>query len=286
MPSVVNSWFTLPSPDNLEEISRAVSALTIDVYKNTLYHIFPFAGAFFNHYQRLKVDPSQEAIMPVQATDKILKEVQDLTDCAGITREVASYVALNYQFSSFGGKCSLQPALLMPYQHMYRSDGKSPFGQEKPGENLKENRWVFSDDETRFLIARELGQIRENSSLLKIAIKVAVIAAMLVIWMSPYGWPLGLTLCIGVLGLYIYSERVVQARADIVGAKILEKKTPGALKIAIATLEKIRQQNIDRRKNSKLARVIITESGNHVLAFLHPFLTTRIERLRQCERNS
>ncbi len=272
--------FPIPS-DHLEQLSRGASAVTVDPYKNALYYFFPFIGAFFNDYQELRNDPSQEAMMPEGPTRKMLKEIQDLTNCAGIEREVVPYVALNHEFASCGGSWSItRPALFIPDQHLFRKNGISHFGQEKPGENLKDKQWIFSDDQTRFLIARELGQIKENSALLRIAIKVAVIAALFVIYASPFGWPLGLALFVGVLGLYIVSERLFQARADILGAEILGKKVANPVQAAIDTLEKIRQQNLYRREHNPLSRWYITASGNNILDFIHPYLTTRIARLR------
>lgn len=271
---------SLPS-DHLEQLSRGVSALTVDPYKNALYYFFPFIGAFFSGYQELKNDPTYEAMMPTAATTRILQEVKDLTNCAQITREVTPYVALNHQFMSCGGSFSLtRPALYMPDQHLFRRNGMAPFTQEGPNDQLHNRRWVFSDNETRFLIARELGQIKENSALLRIAIKVAVVATVFIIYTSPFGWPLGLSLCIGILGMYIVSERVFQARADQIGVEILARKIATPKAVAIAALEKMRQQNLLRRENSTLAKFYITKSGNNVLDFVHPYLTTRITRLQ------
>ncbi len=272
--------------EHLEQVTRGVSALTVDPYKNALYYFFPFIGAFFNSYHELRVDPSLEAMMPPAHTGLMLREIQELTDCAGIERDVIPYIALNHTFSNCGGSYSItKPALFIPEQHLFRRTGNSPFPQEQEGENLAEKRWVFSDDETRFFIARELGQIKENSVLLKVAIKVAVLAALFTIYASPFGWSLGLSLAISAIGLYIFSERFFQARADILGIEILGRRIPNPVRAAISALEKIRQQNLYRRENSKLARLYITEEGNNLLDFTNPFLTTRLTQLRKCERN-
>lgn len=272
--------------EHLEQFSRGASALIVDPYKSALYYFFPFLGAFFNGYHELRVDPALEAMMPQAQTELIHREIQDLTNCAGIQREVIPYVALNHAFSNCGGSYSIsKPALFIPEQHLFRKAGNSPFPQEQPNEGLKQKAWIFSDDETRFLIARELAQIKENSLLLKVAIKVAVLAALFTIYASPFGWTLGIALCIGAIGLYIVSERYFQSRADIVGTEILERRVQNPARVALETLEKMRQQNLYRRQNSKIARLYITESGNNLLDFIHPFLTTRIEHLRRCERN-
>jgi hypothetical protein len=272
--------------DHLEQFSRGVSALTVDPYKNAIYYFFPFIGAFFNGYHQLRNDPSQEAMMPSAETDLILKEIEILTNCADIKREVIPYIALNHVFASFGGSFSItKPALCIPVQHLFRHNKASPFPQEQPEELLRQNAWIYSDNETRFMIARELGQIKDNSVILKVAIKVAVLAALFMIYATPFAWTAGIGLCIGAIGLYICSERFFQAKADITGTEILGKRIPNSVPIAIATLEKIRQQNLTRRENSALARLYITPSGNNLLDFVHPFLTTRIECLRQLEGN-
>ncbi|MGB7977924.1 MAG: hypothetical protein WCF19_02045 [Chlamydiales bacterium] len=267
----------------LEQLTSSISAFTIDPYKKALYYFFPPVEAFFNGYFPLQADPSLQPMMPPADAKKMLQEISDLTDCAGIRRTVIAYsaTALNDGFSNNGGSFSVgDPVLFIPLQHLFRpGKGDSPFGQEKPEEKLRDKLWVFSDDETRFLIARELGQISENSILVRVAIKIAVLATLFAIYASPYGWMLGLALCMGTVGFYIVSERMFQARADLVGCEILAKKIPNAREAALSALEKMRQQNLYRRENNRLARLYITESGNNVLDFIHPHLTTRIGRL-------
>ena len=212
--------YSIPT-DHLEQVTRSIAALTIDPYKNAVYYFFPAIGAFFNDYQPLKIDPALEAMMPVGPTNRMLREIRDLTESAGITREVMAHVALNHQFSSYGGSLSVtKPAILIPDQHLFRKNAISAFGDERPEENLRARPWIFSDNETRFLIARELGQIKENSALLRIAIKVTVIVALFTIYASPFGWPMGICLFGAVLGMYIVSERRFQAKADRLGAEI------------------------------------------------------------------
>ncbi len=269
--------------DHLEQISGGISAFTVEPYKNALYYFFPFLSAFFNGYHQLSQDPTLEAIMPLAPTQLMLKEIEDLTQLAGIKRKVTPYIALNHTFANYGGGFSItEPALLIPEQHLFRRGGNSPFPKELTTENLKEKKWIYSDDETRFLIARELSQIKDNSVIVKVAIKIAVLAALLTIYASPLGWTLGVGTALGSIGIHLFSERFFQARADLIGANILGKKIRNPYQTAIDTLEKMRLQNLYRRENSKLARVYITESGNNVLDLTHPFLTTRIARLSSC----
>lgn len=271
----------------LEELSRAASAFTVAPVKSAVFYLFPALGAFFSSYHPLRVDPSLEAMMPLADTEPMLKEIDVLTDCAGIKGGVLPYVALNHTFSHYGGSCSFtQPILFIPEQHLFRRAGQSPFPQEQPNEQLKEQEWVFSDDETRFLIVRELNEIKTNSTLLKVAIKVAILAFFFTIYATPFTWPVGFVLFIGAIGLYFISERYFQGQADLMAVEILEKRIPNAKQVAIDTLEKVRQQNLYRRESSHLARLYMTESGNNLLDFRHPFLTSRIAKVTECAKNS
>ncbi|MBX7065649.1 MAG: M56 family metallopeptidase [Parachlamydiales bacterium] len=273
--------------DHIEQLSRAAEVALINPAKSCLQYFFPFIGAFFNGFHELRIDPSLEAAMPSRLTAPILAEITNLTNCAQIEREVVPYIALSHTFSNCGGSYSLtKPALFIPEQHLFRKDGHSAFTQERADENLAQERWIFSDNETRFFIARELGQIKESSALIKTAVKVAILVAVFIFFATKFSAIVPTSLFIGALGLYILSERVFQARADLLGVQILSQRgIRNPKQVAIAALEKMRQQNLYRRENSTLARLYILESGDNLLDFLHPFLSTRIERINNCEGN-
>lgn len=269
--------------DHLEQLSRAAEIAIMNPGKEALQYFFPSLGAFLSGFHELRLDPSLEAAMPQAATAPILAEITNLTNCAQIETTVVPYIALSHTFSSCGGTFSFtKPALFLPEQHLFRRNGHAPFTQGEAG-----SLWIYSDDETRFFIARELGQIKESSSLLKLAIKVAILAAVFIYFATPIGAAGAAILFIGALGMYIVSERFFEARADLLGAEILQRRgIVNPKDVAIAALEKMRQQNLYRRENSSLARLYISESGDNLLDFMHPFLTTRIERLQNCEGNS
>ncbi len=271
--------------DHFENLSRAVSALTIDPFKHIVFYIFPFVSAYYSNYIQMREnDPAQEAMMPGPYKRQFLKEVRELTELAGIRRKVIPYTTLNYSFSSCGGSFSItNPALFLPIQHLIRPS-KSPFGQEKPEDGLDRETWFYTDNQTRFLIARELKPLKANNALVRIAIKVALIAAVFLIYTSPLGWLVGGALMIGSVAFYILSEKVFEGKMDIAGARLLGKqlKDPQkAVQIGIEALEKMRKQNLERRDQSRISRLYITKSGNNALDFNHPFLTTRIERLKE-----
>ncbi|MES2273991.1 MAG: M48 family metalloprotease [Chlamydiota bacterium] len=271
--------------DHTEHLTRLVTALTIDPLKNILHYIFPVTGAYSaNYLQMFEDDPAQAAMMPQAPKALILRELKELTACAGIKRSVIPYASLSHHFDSCGGTFSVtSPSLLLPYHRLFRP-GKSPFGQERPEENLPNDPWFYSDDETRFLVARELGHIKQNDVLPRIVIKVAVLAAFFFIYTSPLGWIAGSLLIIGALGIYIFLERCFQGRMDKTAVEIVGKRVNcprRATESAIRVLEKMRAQNLVRRGHSKLACLYITKLGNNVLDFSNPFLTTRIAGLKR-----
>jgi hypothetical protein len=174
----------------------------------------------------------------------------------------------------------------LPYQHIFRPQNNH-FGQEKPEDRLVENTWAYSDNEVRFLIAREIEPIKNNSGLLRIAIKIALVVAAFFIYSNPFGLVIGIGLIAGAIFLHILSERAFHSKLDVNGALLLGKRIADPEKahlIAIETLEKMRKQNLIRRENSKLCHLYITKSGNNILDFNHPFLTTRISRLEESLR--
>ena len=241
---------------HLEAAWRGIGSFTVDPCRAVAYYLCPRIEAWLSGYQPFPQEPDQDSI--AQAVKKITGE------------KVALYVGAHHLFFSRGGPWSpFKPALFMPYKHLLRHP-HSPFGSEQPNEKLKDNPQVFSDDETRFLIQRELRQIGANNALIRVAIKISLLAAAFTIYATPYGLSLGIPLCLAALGLYIISERCFQSKADQVGDP----------SVGIATLEKIRRQNIHLREHSRLAKLYLTKHGNNLLDFTHPFLTTRIDRLR------
>jgi len=220
-------------------------------------------------------------VMSNRVTRNILEEIQELIRHAGISRRVITYKSAGNQFLSFGGSLSLMaPVLFVPDQHLYRKNGIALFSEENREAPLRSD-WIFTDNETRFLICRELGKIKTNTALIRIAIKITIIAFLFIIYKSSLGLPLSATLFLGAIGLYILSEKFFQGRADQMGVEILSKKVTNAKDVAISALKKMLRQNLARRSTHRLAKFYITKSGNNILDFIHPFVTTRIDTLSQ-----
>jgi hypothetical protein len=287
-----------------EHLSRAFYALTIDPAMDILYYFVPFIGAWLKGYYPLVNDPSQEAMFPSVPTQFALRDIRDLTEAAGISRSITPCIGLSHYISSFGGKYSIsQPTLMIPDQALYRK-GNPVFGSNP---SYQGNIWICSDDEVRFLLARELAHINMNNSLLRIAIKIAVVSAIIFVFSNPINGALATYILISALATYLFSERHFQSSSDLKAIDILEKynieklkkrgksseRTPAifrnqkiknALEIAISTLEKIRKQNLYFRENSFIAKIYISKSGNNYLDLLHPTLTSRIQKMQKKPR--
>lgn len=275
---MANSTQIIPAQHS-EHLSKALYALTINPAKDILYYFAPFIEAWWRGYYPMVCDPSQEAMMPCKDTELALKEIQDLTAAAKLPRSVIAYVGMHHHFSSSGGKFSLsKPALLIPDQAVFRKGENPPFGKdpEYPG-----TKWIFSDKEVKFLLAKELAHIHMNNSLLRIAIKVAVVSAIITVFSTPMSGALATAILAAAIGTYLFSERFFQSLSDCKAIDILKSHNMQNPKdAAIGALEKIREQNLYFRDNSFLAKLYISSSGNNYLDLLHPALSKRIESLR------
>ncbi len=264
-------------PDHRELFFKGISILTIDPYVNLFSYLFPSLGTCSS--QKLQTDLSLEPMMPFVETEPMLEEIKALATHTGIKREISTYITLNQTLSSNGGRYSIgTPNLSIPVHYLFRPNQQGNFLNGAHGDWFRDSSWVFSDDETRFLIARELAKIQTSSLFLKIAIKVAIIAALVISFTD--GIALGAALYIGILGVQLLLKRDSETKADIKAVETLrERKVVNPTSPALSALEKMGRQNLARRENSLLSRLYITQSGNNVLDFIHPFLTTRMEKL-------
>jgi hypothetical protein len=256
--------------DHCEQLFGAISALTVDPAKSLACYLFPFIGAFFSNQLEVRpYDRALSAMMPPDQVPHALGEIRLLKEAAHIHRDVIVHTSLNHTFASFGGTFSLtSPSISIPYQHLF-SPSDDPL-------------WNFSENEVRFLIARELARITGDDELLRIGIKVSFVASIFFLFAIPLGAIPGILLMIGSATLYLFSERGFQAQMDQKGVEILARhlnNLPLATAIARTALEKMRQQNLQRLRDNSLCRYYITQNGNNLLDLNRPFLTSRIEAL-------
>lgn len=267
--------------DHSEQLMNSFSAITFDPFKNSLYYFLPFLQIWSRSCAPIQENsPIQEAMMPAVLKTEILKEFHLLKSAAGLSRDVIPYAALNHSFASCGGSLSLtDPSVIIPYQHLFRPN-KNVFTQAASEDQLDSDIWRFSDNEVRFLIARELGHIKKNDALLRIVAKIGVVALLCFLCISSLGFG-GCALAFGAtIVIHLILERRAQREMDLIGVEILAKRLedPTEAKVAaISALKKMQKQNLER------PRFYITKEGNNRLDFNHPYLTKRMEALRKFE---
>jgi hypothetical protein len=260
-----------------EHGTSALYALTIDPIKDLFDYFIPFVGAWMTGHRPLMLCPSQEGLMPQEETKRMVKEINDLTKAAGIYRTVVPYFGLNHRFAHSGGPLSLTaPALLIPEQAFFRKNGPS-FGQDQ---SYRGSLWTFSDDETRFLLARELAQLGINSSLLRLIVKIAFVTSLIAVFTLPFTTLQATLLLISAVAFYILIERLFQSASDKRAIEILKKMgIENGKEVAKGVLEKLQKQNLYLREQSALVRLYINAKGDNALDLLYPRLSERIHFL-------
>ena len=271
---------------NLGQICSGAQNIALDPIKNTIYYFVPFFGAMSSKYTPIAPnDASSLHIISDVAKDRILNEVECIRKCANLYRKVQVYTALNVSPLSYGGSLSLtQPLIVIPYENLFRPTGSS-FGEEKFEEGLAKNIHVFSDDETRFFIAREMGHLKFNDAIFKTAAKVMLIAAALILCTTPLGWLGTAAIVGGAFMIYLIADRVYESKIDIFAAKTVALAIGDdrrAVSAALNALKKWRAQNLERREKNLLNRLYLTQAGNNLFDFKNPLLSSRILAMQKC----
>lgn len=290
-------------PDDMEHVTRLIAILTIHPIKSLACYFFPIFGAFTDGFAQIyKDDIGQQAKISEETKNNLFKEVESLKVHAGIRRKVDIYTGLIGNFRSYGGPISITTPLMVFPNHRVLRPNAPDFGSEVPErDNLKDNPWLLSDDETRFHIAKELALIKNNNGLIRIAVKVGIIAAAFFMYFGFVGILAGVAIGAVATLLYIISERCFQGKGDIQGVKILAKKFDAdyvesgqelspeikiehqirATNIALRSINKFKEQNIARRKASYFTRLYMTPGGKNLFAVTEPFPDTRIKTLEK-----
>ena len=288
--------------DHMEELVRAIAAVTVDPIRNIASFFFPSLSAYFSNYTKLRPDDRAQTARfgAPEHRIRILNEVEQLRQAAGIWRNVGTYTSDYHAFSSCGGTCSIDtPTLIVPHYHFFRRERPNFLdpAQDLANDPLKKDPWRYTDDETRFFIGRELAHITANYAILRVVIKILFVAALFSIYALPVGWIGGAILLLIDIGIYLISERCIQRRIDLKGVKILTKRfetefpKEEAVRLAAtaahSALKKQVEQNIRRRDRNDaehynpLCRLYVTKKGNNLLDVNHPFLTSRIAQLEE-----
>ena len=242
MPSLSISSFYQIDLDHSEQLIKSFSAVTLDPLKNSLYYFFPFLQTWSFSCAPIRAnDPIQEAMMPASLKTKVLNELHLLKTAASLSTNVTPYAALTHSFISCGGSLSLtNPAVIIPCQHLFRPN-RNGFTQATAQDQLDSDIWRFSDNEVRFLIARELGHIKKNDALVRIATKTIVVALLCLILITPVGL-LGSALFFGAtIAIHLFLEREAQGEMDLLGVEILTRRLEDPIAAKNAALSALKK---------------------------------------------
>ena len=264
------------------QIFSEVQNVALDPVKNTIYYFMPFLGVMTSKYT--PIASNTLSIMSDASRERIQKEVERLRQCADLSRKVNVYTALNLPPMSYGGSLSLtHPVIVIPYEQLFRPSGSS-FGAEKSNENLSKNIHVFSDDETRFFIAREMGHLKFNDAIFKTAAKVLLITAALILCTTSIGWIGTAAIVGGAFTIYLIADRIYEAKIDIFATEVVARAIGDdrrATTAALNALKKLRSRNLEQREKNLLSRLYLTKAGNNLMDFKNPLLSSRIQGMQK-----
>ncbi len=279
--------------EDMESLSRLISTLTIGPIHSLACFFFPSFGAGLSNYQHLREsDTTQNSPLPLLHKENLFREIRELKSYAGLDREISVYFGSINHPHSYGGQFSFTDSLVaIPTDWVIRPNGKI-FGSKESAthdfsnENDKD---LYSDDETRFFIAREIGYIKRNDALFPLLTRIILLCASLFFYFAPYSWLICLGIAACAIGLNILSERINQKEMDFAAINILAQKlgdTEKAKQVAIRALSKIQKKNIERRTYNKITRLYVRENGDNMLNFLCPTLSSRIQSIRDWKSKS
>lgn len=261
-----------------ELLIQSIQAVTIDPLRNIFTYAFPFLGVAGSLQITKEADPTRRAILPpLDKRVQVLDVIDQLKTAAEIPGEIDIYTALKYTYTSYGG-CLFTPAISIPYHHLFHSDGSS-LGSNTAAVSAEQ----YTDEEARFLIARQLTYLKEHIPLIRLALKVVFISALFYFYsLTAVIAKRSLILATGCL--YVLTEHYFQRRLDAGGVRILsrlpDRSLSQAIEAAKTALRKESQQNRDRLAVNSFYRLYITPSGTNLLdLFSRPTSESRVNSL-------
>ncbi len=276
----------LASPGMLGRIMGGATSL-LNPINDIVSYAVPKAGPYFsgtwevNSSENLAVDN----VILLDERRLIVKEIDELVKAVGLGGDVALYTGQKCSYASFGGDYSFtRPVIQVPFEHLHRNQDLGAFGDQQNETALAADTWRYTDSETRFLILRELTQIKTNDSFLKLIARVVMISAAVLFKMAPMTWPISLALFGAALLIHFLIDRIVNGRSDALALNSLIKvsKSPEeACSVALNVLKKEQQQNLYHKGQGRIANLLIDKQGDERFNFLSPSLSKRIERLEK-----
>jgi hypothetical protein len=261
-------------------INRATSLL--NPFKDVVTYLFPkirlaFTGAV---EIRAKEDARIDYLISQERRGEIESQVGELAQIAGVPTP-SIYASTKDSFYSEGsgrlGKLSscFKPIIHLPLRHIMGVNEKT------------RDSWQPKNGETEFFILRQLGHIKWNDQAIKLVARVAIVAALFLLYFHPLGLavalPISIALLVAATLIHCNTHSTQALRLDAFAVEHLAKRYDGnelqAAHVAIEALTKIQKQNIYRReRGGRLSRLAYTPEGNSRFT-LGPTLSLRIAAL-------
>lgn len=289
----INTQAINPLHWGVGKLSGAVASMTVNPVKDLISYVYPRLGASLSDRVEIKegINSPMTQIMGAESISALHAEVKAIAKCGGIGDDVKIYTGINAPYQGNGSV--LGHALVIPLEEISKKNFNPQLNDEPflSNEQLEKLKYDFTDNEIRFQFSRAVGQMK-GYSILKICARVIIVALAISLLFSPAGWLGGLIIFAGATILYCSVNRYIEQRSDRRGIKILTKRfeqsgyapLEASIQATIAArncLKKIALQNIDKRSESKLCRLILTEKGNFRFDPSKPQITSRIEKLEK-----
>lgn len=283
-------WYHITLRD-YEKIGRAISAVTLDPFKNSFYYVFPWfklaqSGSWTRIYPEDSLYGKEQIDDETITSDqrkKLFEEIEAFKVLAGTKRNILPHLSNGNAFLSVGGTCSLSsPGIVIPKPKITKGE---------------------ISQETQFRIAREIGHIKKNDALIRLIMKIIVITAIFValtVATHGVGGLLGLAMltaiptgtlgCIGyglffaiTIPLHIFLEKYYQGQMDKEGVKFLAKRmmqqnSKLTADEAIQNAKTVARQTLEKEIEWNKAHpcFYIKKNGDNRFDFSYPSLTKRI----------
>jgi len=276
----------------IQQISSGLKSVTIDPIKDIICYAVPWIKATFERHVFV-----MEANRPLvkfmggdEVVDSLQKEFKELASAAEINNEeIYLYTSLGARFSGF--RSLTGNVVTFPIEHIAHKNLSYVNIHETllTDQQLENEKWVFSENETRFLLGLSVAELA-ILPFLKVAARVAILVLLIGLFFTPLNvFSGGTVFFIGVF-LYYTIERIIGNRIDLCAQKMLKQRFINAgMKpkdahnqaaiVAINTLKKKQLQQLEMRDQGPIYRFFITANGDERFNRTIPPVKKRIARL-------
>lgn len=208
--------------------------------------------------------------------NSLQNEFNELKEISEINKEITYAISPKGKLKSYGGALSLtSPHIVIPHNFL-RADHL--FGKETRDQNNLKSLTRLSDNELRFLLLREMGKIKHNHNLYKSLFKTDIFAMLLLgsIYIPLYGQIAVICTLIATYNLFIKELGEKEDRFAVEKlANYFESHEANYINniesndnfykarlVAVRTLEKMRQLNLEKKKVTVWNHICIGKDGS------------------------